>query len=159
MNEQKNITTAQDTFSEHTPKRKRTASLFMLALFSVVLLIGVFSSTGCYQEKLTILEWLSTEEGKEYAEELQKSVPDENFPTFNYFAESDVILVAEYICKPGVTLDTDNINDTVDKLKPSYKKSIQDFMDKYDLKEFAIVIRYKNSDGKLAGERIITRNS
>lgn len=140
-------------------KRRSAVSILTSVIFSLALVAAVISSSGCYADKMTVKEWLLTEEGKEYSEELQKTVPDENFPKFNYYAETDNILIAEYVCKEGLKLDSDNINSTVDKMRPVYKKSIQEFMDEYDVKEFAIVMRYKGADGKIQGERIITLNS
>lgn len=135
----------------------RKKALVFALVFSVVLL-ALFSS-GCYTGKATIKEWLDTEKGKDYVEELKKSVPDENVPEFNFYAEANHVVVAEYVCKPGVTMDAEKINSVVEEMKFEYQRSILEFMDENDVEEYYILIRYKSSDGKIMGERLITRSN
>ena len=137
-------------------KNKKAVSLIF---FSLALIFFVLSSAGCNKSKINIREWLDTEDGKDYVAELKKSVPDENVPEFNYFAAADNVVIAEYVCKQGMTMDSEKINSIADTVKSGYQKSIQEFMDSYDMEEFSVVIRYKSSDGKIMGERIITRSN
>lgn len=144
--------------TNYMQKRKKPAAL-MIVVLTLSLIAFVLSSAGCYKSKITIKEWLDTENGKEYVEDLKKTVPDENVPTFNFFAEADNVVIAEYVCKEGMTMDSEKLNSIVSNLKSDYQNNIQQFMDSYDMEEFSIVIRYKSSDGIIMGERIITRSN